>query len=101
MSFSALQFYHDCGLVFFCSALVVGLALDFFAQNRKQFRSLGKVGLAYACFPCLIVAVAILIYSVCFRGNPDMNIIINLQLVLFTMSIAYAFAEKRRIFRSR
>ena len=101
LTFDFTKVLRDCGLVFFCTALVAGLALDFFANNKKRITDLGLVGLAYAFYPAVVVATATLVYSVCFRGKPDMALVRNLQMVIITMSIIYAVAAKQRAFAAR
>lgn len=93
------QIILDCGVVFFCTALVAGLALDFFAHNKKKWTELGLIGFAYAFYPALVAIIATLVYSVCYRGNPDVTLIRNLQLVLISMSLLYAAGVKHYAFQ--
>ncbi len=88
------KFVLDCSLVFFSTALVASLAVDFFSQNRKRVRSLGLIGVMFGLYPAVVVGLGILIYSVCFFGQAKVSIVSNVELVMFTMSVVYALIVK-------
>lgn len=92
--FDGNKFLVDCGLVFFSTALVVGFAIDFFFQDRKRVKSLIYIGAIYVLYPILILVVAVAIYGVCFLGQPDINLLLSMQLVIVFMSVLYALVLK-------
>ena len=94
VSFNSEKFLLDCGLVFFSTALVAGFAIDFFCQSRKRIKSLASIGALYALYPALILGLAIWIYGVCFLGRPDIDLLLNMQLVIISMSVLYALVLK-------
>lgn len=101
VSFDSKKFLLDCGLVFFSTALVASFAIDFFCQKRKLVKNLALIGALYALYPALIMGLAIWIYSVCFLGNPDLELLFNMQLVIIFMSILYALVLKTMHFANK
>lgn len=101
ISFDGNKFLMDCGLVFFSTVLVVGFAIDFFCQNRKRIKNLTSVGVFYALYPAAILGLAVWIYSVCFLGQPEIDLLFNIQLVIIFMSVLYALVLKTRHFANQ
>lgn len=101
LTFDLNRVVLECGVVFFCTALVAGLALDFFSSNRKVTMPLWFVGFTYALFPLLVVGLAAVVYSVCYGGNPDINFVKNVEVVVLIMSLVYAIGVKYIAFAAR
>jgi len=92
-TFKFKEFILECGLSFFCSALVTGLSLDYFFRI-KNIKNPGKVAIAYILYPLLILGIGIIAYADCVLGAPDYKIILKLQIIMLLMSLIYCFVVK-------
>lgn len=90
---SSLEIIKDCGLLFFCTAIMSAIALDYLTSTKKT-RNISLIGVIYILPPVLCLILSILIYAVFYYGSPTISIATNFQFVIFAFCATYITVVK-------
>ena len=92
-TFSVWNIIKDCGILFFCTSIMSAIALDFFIKEKK-IKNISVIGAIYIIPTFLCLILSILIYGVCYFGDPDPKITPIFQFVILAFCIAYTTIVK-------
>lgn len=92
-SFDVWKLAHDYSILFFCTALVSSIAIDFFCRKNRKY-NLPYVGAIYVLFPIFILIGSVTLYCVGYLGAPDDKAVLITQSILFVMTITYAYSTR-------
>ena len=87
---------NSCALIFFSTALVASLAIDFFYYANQKNYTLKQIGIVFVLFPFFILLITLMMFTVCDIGSAKFEFLVPIQLVILTMSLIYAFQLKCR-----
>ena len=95
------QFNHDLflldgGLVFFSSALVSSITIDYHLYSKNSYNKIIDAFMFYF-FPMLIIITSVWLFSIIFQKNisdVEIEVIKGLEYSIVTSSLIYSFACK-------